>query len=326
MFEIIRIGNIEVTRGTKKSGFLKVAERSVSHIEVPITIISGVRPGPGLFVLAGEHGNEYAGIEACVRLSKTINPQKLGGTLIIVPIVNVPGFQSRTFLVNPFDNVNIARAWLGKPNRSSTSYIMTHSLYTNIIPYTNYILSLHGGDNCESLTPCVFLPLSGIKEVFEASKALAMVYGIKYIVEYPERNGVLVHEAAKKGIPGILTEAGGEGKVEEDAVKLHYNGVLNVMKYLGMIEGEPLKVKAKIVGRGGKSVWVTASRGGLLYSYVKVGDKVRKGELLGEIRDVCGETIEKIVSPISGTIFFKVNSLAWDPSLGWFVYHVVDTE
>jgi predicted deacylase len=53
---------------------------------------------------------------------------------------------------------------------------------------------------------------------------------------------------------------------------------------------------------------------------------VSKGDVLGEIRNVWGETLEKIVAPHNGMIFFKINTLPWDPSLGWFLYNVVDVK
>ena len=42
--------------------------------------------------------------------------------------------------------------------------------------------------------------------------------------------------AAEKGIPAILAEAGGAGQMQEEAVALLVNGVVNVMSQLGMIE------------------------------------------------------------------------------------------
>src|SRR5438067_11125056 len=43
--------------------------------------------------------------------------------------------------------------------------------------------------------------------------------------------------AAEKAIPAVLAEAGGVGQMQEEAVELLANGVVNVMQHLGMIAG-----------------------------------------------------------------------------------------
>lgn len=175
MSEILKIGEIEVEENMKRSGTLKVAGRSLSPIEVPITIVRGSSSGSTLCVLAGEHGCEYAGIEACVRLSKTISPKELSGTLIIIPVVNVPGFENRTPYVCPIDNVDLSSAWPGKKIVShSISHIITHTIFHQVIRKSNYVITLHGGDLVESLSdPCILLHKTGNKKVDEASENMA---------------------------------------------------------------------------------------------------------------------------------------------------------
>ena len=326
MSEILKIGEIEVEENMKRSGTLKVAGRSLSPIEVPITIVRGSSSGSTLCVLAGEHGCEYAGIEACVRLSKTISPKELSGTLIIIPVVNVPGFENRTPYVCPIDNVDLSSAWPGKQIVShSISHIITHTIFHQVIRKSNYIITLHGGDLVESLSdPCILLHKTGNKKVDEASENMAKNFGIEYVVEYKEEKGGLTREATERGIPTILPEAGGEGKVEESDVSILYEGVLNVMKCLGMIKGEPLiKVKPRIIRR---SAHVFTEKEGLFYSHVKVGDMVLEGEVIGEIKNISGETVYELKAPIKGKVFFKLNSLSWDPSLGWFLYMIADVD
>jgi predicted deacylase len=323
----------EVEKGVKKSGTVKVAERSVFDIEIPITVINGIKDGPTLFVIAGEHPNEYAGIETCIRLARNLNPQEISGRLVIIPIINIPGFLTRSQYVNPIDHVNLFTIWPGKEKDASISYVMVYNLYHKLIKKADYLLDLHGGDICESMIPCVYAPIVGDNIIDEENRKLAKVFaeaGFNFMVEWislkkEEELQELVILLSKQGKPSLIAEAGAEGKVEEKDVKMLYNGVINVMKHLGMIQGEPNRItKPKLVGREGKNTFVSSSRGGLFYSFVKVGDVVSKGDILGEIRNVWGETIERIVAPHDGMIFFKINTLPWDPSLGWFLFNVVD--
>lgn len=328
------IENIErVEKGTKKSGVVKVAERAVFDIEIPVTVINGIKDGPTLFVIAGEHPNEYAGIEACIRLAKNLDPQEISGRLVIIPIINVPGFLTRSPYVNPIDHVNLFTIWPGKEKEASISYVMIYNLYHKLIKKADYLLDLHGGDICESMIPCVYAPIVGNERIDGENRKLAEVFaeaGFDYMVEWvslkkEEELQELVILLSKQGKPSLIAEAGTEGKVEERDVIMLYDGVINVMKHLGMIRGEPIRrTKPRLVGKEGKNTFVGSSRGGLFYSFVKVGDVVSKGDVLGEIRNVWGETIEKIVAPHDGMIFFKINALPWDPSLGWFLFNVVD--
>jgi predicted deacylase len=317
----LKIGNIEVGVGEKVVSTLKVAERSISPIEVPITIINGSEDGPVLCVIAGEHGNEYAGIEACIQLSRDLSPQDLAGTLILVPIVNVPGFQERSPYLNPIDRVNISNVWPGKPNGSITE-IMAYNVFRNVIAKSNYLIRLHGGDICESMIPCVYYSTLKKDNVDKMAKELATIFGMEYVVEYSPPPKLHV-AAGKLGVPTILPEAGHEGKLQEKDVKLLFRGVLNVMMYIGMIPGKPeIKTKPKIID-GNKMVYVTSKTCGLFYSHVEVGDIVNKGDIIGEIKNIKGECLNKIIAPIDGKIFFKYNSLPWDPTLGWFLFQIV---
>jgi predicted deacylase len=96
------------------------------------------------------------------------------------------------------------------------------------------------------------------------------------------------------------------------------------MKCLGMIKGEPLiKVKPRIIRR---SAHVFTEKEGLFYSHVKAGDMVLEGEVIGEIKNIRGETVCELKAPIKGKVFFKLNPLSWGPSLGWFLYMIADVD
>ena len=301
---------------------LKVAERAVSSIEVPITIINGSKKGPILCAIAGEHGNEYAGIETCIRLSKDVSPRELAGALILVPIVNTSSFQERSPYVNPIDRVNISNVWPGKPDGSITE-IVAYNVFNHIIARSNYLIRLHGGDICESMVPCVYYSTIKRDYVDKMAKQLATMFGMEYVIEYSPPPKLHL-EAGKLGIPTILPEAGHEGKLQEKDVKLLYKGILNLMKYLHMMPGKPdTEVKPKIVDAN-KMVYVTSRTSGLFYSNVEVGDMISKGDVIGEVRNIKGECMEKIIAPINGKVFFKYNSMPWDPTLGWFLFQIVD--
>jgi len=62
-------------------------------VSTPVLVINGVLPGPTLCMTAAVHGDELNGIEIVRRIMHEIDPEKLSGAIIGVPIVNVQGFR-----------------------------------------------------------------------------------------------------------------------------------------------------------------------------------------------------------------------------------------
>jgi len=320
MSQIFKVGNLEVEKCMKKSDLLKVAERALFPINLPITIINGIKHGPTLCISAGQHSTEYTGIETCIRLSKNIDPKELSGTLIILPVLNVLGFQARI----PYFEDNMAS--------TSLYSLMTKKIYNEVLTKSNYWINFHGGELTTSMPiPYVVFGGSGNKELDETGKGLARCFDVEYLIDWhapPDevskgfygwmRVGSARDLLIKLKIPSIQPEAGHEGKLEEKFVTMFYNGTINALKYLRMIEGnvKSSSVKQKIIR---KWCFVTTERGGMFYSNFEVGDTVSKGEILGELRNIRGEIIEKIIAPMDGMIFIKNNTLPWDIALeGYF--------
>jgi len=134
--------------------------------------------------------------------------------------------------------------------------------------------------------------------------------------------------AAEKGIPAILAEAGGVGQMQEEAVQLLVNGVLNVMRHLGMIAGDTpattgkdeariaddeINSKSKAKRTAGRAVattlltkfeWVYTKNAGMWYPKIAPGDVVKEGQQIGTVGDLFGEILEEIISPVNGVVLF----------------------
>src|SRR6266496_3116768 len=87
------VGTATATRGKKALGVLKVPAGSDGGYDMPVAVIHGARPGPVLAVASGAHGSEYASILAVQRMIETVNPADVSGTLILLPLINVPSFE-----------------------------------------------------------------------------------------------------------------------------------------------------------------------------------------------------------------------------------------
>jgi predicted deacylase len=303
----------------------------------PVITVTGAKPGPVLFVNAGVHGGEYPAIEAVIRLSKTLDPKKISGTVILMPVLSLPSFRSRTPFVCPVDGVNPNRVFPGDA-KGSYSEQMTHSLIHEFVVHADAYIDLHGGDIPEALVPFVICR-HGSDAVSVKSKEMAMAFGLPYVLTVSKpiqpskghragAGGLSSYAgAAEKGIPSILAEAGEVGQMQEDQVELLVNGVKRVMAHLGMIDKSEIRISkfktkktahsalattpsSELVAAGAEPrvmsrfEWLYTKHPGMWYPRITAGDAVKKGKQIGTVGDLFGDTLEKIISPVDGVVLF----------------------
>src|SRR5207253_2077880 len=155
-----------------------------------------------------------------------------------------PAFRNRTPFVCPVDNANPNRVFPGGPN-GSYSEQMVHALINEFVVHADAYIDLHGGDIPEALVPFTICR-GGAEPVDVKSKELAMAFGLPYVLTVskpvqPAKGCSSYVAAVERGVPAILAEAGGVGQLQEDAVALLVDGVVRVMRYLGMIDGQEVR-------------------------------------------------------------------------------------
>ncbi len=301
------VGEITAAPGQVARGFLTTDVGRGVTVRMPVVVINGKADGPTFAVTAGVHGAEYPGIEAAIRLSRTLNPAEVRGAVIIVPVVSVPAFQRRAIYVNPLDGINFNRVCPGNPAGTITE-IMAHLLFKNVIGQADYYIDLHGGDMIEALVPFTLYYKSGNQKVDEASKALAEAYGIPVILGTTALRGGSYGAAAAMGKPAILTEAGGQGILDEPSTQTHVAGVLNALRKFGCLSGTPAAAPAPTYYS--TFVWVAAEQDCVYYPKVTVGQQVKAGDVIAEFADLFGDKIGDLRSPATGPVLFLVTSPA----------------
>jgi hypothetical protein len=273
----------------------------IDDVEIPFGIIEGAEPGPCLLVTAGVHGSEYCSIEAAVRVLK-MSPEKIKGTILVLPILNLQGFRKRSIYVMPEDGKNLNRMFPGKPD-GTVSERLAHWLVTSVYPLADAYLDLHGGDLDEALAPFTIFP-NGC----EKSKALATAFGLPVAVA-AGGEGYTINAAYRIGIPSLLPEVSGNGLWGEETVGQMMAGIERVMHHLGMLAG-PVQA-APQANPEFVTMWVpSAPVAGLWYAAKDLSEPVAAGEVLGEIRDVFGEVLATIRSEKEGFILYRLTSLS----------------
>jgi uncharacterized protein len=299
----VRIRDVVAERGTKEQGFLTIGETSSGPLRIPLVIINGDEDGPVLCLTAGVHATEYAPIDAVMRVVRSLDPRGLRGAVIAVPVANMRMFESRSGFVSPLDGLNLNKVSAGRPDGSS-SEILAHVLLEEVIGVAGYHIDLHAGDLGEILLPFAGYALTGRRELDEVGEALARLYAPK-LISLASPNGTIppfsdgiVFAASRKGVVSIFAESGGNGTLEETDVRVHLDGIRNVMCHLEMIDGDAPVPGARVAARD--RVVVRATRAGLLRLKVRIGDEIATGQVVAEICDVFGEVVECVTAPGAG--------------------------
>jgi uncharacterized protein len=292
----IKIADLTAAPGEITRGFVKIGETATGSVQIPLVIINGKSPGPTLCLTAGVHATEYAPIDAVMRLVNQVAPENLSGAIVAVPIVSMNMFASRCGFVSPIDGLNLNKIAPG--GNGSISEILVKTLLEEIITKCQYHIDLHAGDFGEMLLEFGGYALTGNPKLDAEGEALARVFSPHLIcisedaTSLPPFAGSIVHSAGQRGIVSILAESGGNGTLEGEDVRVHFDGVQNVMRYLKMIEGDP-SIPGPQISATGRAI-TRASRSGLLRLKAAVGDLIRDGQVVAEICDVFGRTIEEV--------------------------------
>lgn len=285
--------NTEVEPGTA-TRLLWSPSKSYEGIATPtpILIVNGAQPGPTLCVTAAIHGDELNGIEIVRRVLYNINPKKLSGTVIGVPIVNLQGFHRGSRYLS--DRRDLNRFFPGNPDGSSASRI-AYSFFHEIISHCSALVDLHTGSFYRTNLPQLRADITN-----EAVVKLTQGFGATVILHSIGSPGTLRGAAVIAGIPAVTLEAGEPMRLDSDAVAHGVKGIRTLLNQMGMLAkirlwGEPEPVYHN-------SIWVRADQGGILINQVELGELVHEGALLGTVTDPITNFGSNIIAPSNGRI------------------------
>lgn len=297
---MIKRGNLIANKGEKTQGLFEVYE---SGTFMPVTLINGVNEGKTILITAGVHGCEYPCIKTAIELAKEINPKKVNGKIIIIHPVNTQGFSGRHAAIVPEDNKNILRMFPG--NKEGTiSEKIAHAITNEFIEKCDYYLDLHGGDLHEELIPHIYYSGKAKETVIEESIKISKYFDVPYIVKANSTNGTYTSAAIEKGIPSLLIERGGCGLCKDEDVNAYKKDILNVLIGLSILEEKinknkfsPKEIK--------EAIYLDALNDGCWTCFVKAGERVYKGQKLGEISDYFGNVIDTYHAEFDAVVLYN---------------------
>ena len=263
-------------------------------LNMPIEVVHGRKTGPTLVVCAAIHGDELNGVEIIRRLRTLKSVNRISGTLVLVPVVNLFGFihQSRYLP----DRRDLNRCFPGS-ERGSLASRMAHLFFNEIIVKASHIIDLHtAAVNRENLPQVrAALELPGVRE-------MATGFSIPVIIDSGLIENSLRAEAGRLGTPVITYEAGEALRLSEHAIVSGVRGIVNVMRTLGMLpKSRARRARAEPYIAIAKS-WFRAPMGGMFRPLVNLGSHVQKDDTLGVITSPFSEHEELLLAPNNGIV------------------------
>ncbi len=297
------IVNLTFESGEKVNGVFEVPGTGFT---LPATIIAGEKPGKTVLLTAGVHSCEYVGIETLQELRKELTPADITGTLVIIPVVNRTGFENRTPTIVPEDGKNLNRVFPGKANGFASeklAWFMTSQLF----PVTDFYVDLHSGGIFEELDHYVYFVGACDEKVSDYARGAAEYCHVPYMVKSFATTGCYNY-AGKVGIPSLLLERGGCGRWSHEEVQENKDDVYNILKYVGMLDGEPSHPEEKPFLLEAPE-YVEIENSGFWYTELKAKDRFRCGDELGYVTDYDGNIIEHVIAEHDGRVLYMTKTL-----------------
>jgi predicted deacylase len=319
----ITVGSATSVSGTIQVGRWTALDHPTGHTEfLPVIIAQGMADGPCLWLTAGIHGPEQGGPSVIYRLLTQELVDRLQGTIVAIPALNPAGLRTKTrepYHVAKDPN----RLWPdGKPERApdpdkeppSSLEICYKRLFDEIASTADYLIDYHNawiGSISFAFRDRVLYRADEDAEPHRVeAEALAAkqdemlrAYGHTIVTEFPVEKYIdeKLHRSTSAAalflakIPGFTAELGG-GLVPEPAiVAAAVAGTRNVMRWAGMLDGDPEPIQGIQVVDPGFPVrrrgTPRAKEACAILHLVQPGDLVQAGDPVAEVRDVWGRPL-----------------------------------
>jgi predicted deacylase len=292
-----------------QSGVLRVPyshDRSAyGHIPVPIAVLNGT-PGPTLLLTGGNHGDEFEGPIALMKLLQRLPAMSIRGRVIVIPALNFPAFLTGT-RTSPIDRANLNRVFPGKRNGQVTEMI-AHYADTVLFPLADVIFDLHAGGASFNHAPTLLAAppadASRRAEYRRLVEAIAAPHTMLMDLLGEDRTyGAAVERHGKLFLCG---EFGGYGSCNPDCLQIVEDGLARLLNALGIADAPapPHRLTTQLIRVEGAGHYLFAPRQGVFEPCFRLGDEVGSGQVAGRIFDPHAPWAEPL------TLYFRSSGLA----------------
>ncbi len=272
----------------KQQGFLQAPYShnlgGWANVMIPITVVARGK-GPTTLVLGGNHGDEYQGQIAIMKLARELQPEQVSGRVILIPSLNFLAARAATRL-SPLDGMNMNRAFPGDAEGPVTSQI-AHYLRTVLFPLSDAVIDIHSGGRSMEFVPCAHMHLVPDREQRRRMYDAMIAWGTEFCFIYADiaGSGLLPVEAENQGKLVVTTELGGGECVPASVHRIAQSGLRDVLIHVGVLKGRlKPRVKPAIITQAvNREDYLLAPESGIFEIALDLGTKVKKGQTVGWI-------------------------------------------
>ncbi|MEJ7594267.1 MAG: succinylglutamate desuccinylase/aspartoacylase family protein [Planctomycetaceae bacterium] len=284
--------SVDFQKPGKQQGFMQVPYShnlgGWANVMIPITTVAN-GSGPTVLILGGNHGDEYQGQIAAMKLARELTPDMVTGRVILIPSLNFPAARAATRL-SPLDGMNMNRAFPGEPEGSVTSQV-AHFLTTVLFPLSDVVIDIHSGGRSMEFVPCSHMHLVSDLEQRRNMLAAMLAWNTDFCFLYADiaGSGLLPVEAENQGKLVVTTELGGGECIPASVHRITQSGLRNVLIHVGALRGqeqtrESLSKAPTILTQAlNREDYLLAPESGVFEVCIELGEHVQKGDTIGHI-------------------------------------------
>jgi len=252
---------------------------------VPIPIVSIKNgAGPTALLIGGNHGNEYEGIVALMKLAREIGLEEVQGRIIFLPSLNHPAVLAGT-RSSPLDGANLNRSFPGS-HLGGPTQVIAHYVSTVLIPISDVVIDLHAGGRSSKFMPCGIVRQAKTPTEREALTRLAELFGapISFVSTGKGGGGVLTlaGECSQQGVACLTAELGGGETLSSIGLALAGEGVRRILADRGILsDSEPSNSPEMRWVQKGTEDRLHADKSGIFEPRVSLGQTVLSDEIAG---------------------------------------------
>ncbi len=266
-------------------------------IRIPVTIINGERAGPTVCLTAALHGDELNGIEVVRAVAHEWAHDDLRGTIVCLPVLNVPGFLAQQRYL-PIIDRDLNRSFPGIESGTSASR-MAHRIYTNFVQPCDYVLDFHTSTRGRNNMLHVRADMED-----ERVDRLARAFGSNVILDSEGPEGTLRREATEDGVGAITIEMGEAHRFQRDLINEALHGVESVFAEYGMRPSEAVRWPGwrTIIHDDLEKTWLRADSGGIVDMHHDRGALVHDGDAICTITNPFMTEKDVVEAPFTGLL------------------------
>ncbi|MFB6152144.1 MAG: succinylglutamate desuccinylase/aspartoacylase family protein [Haloarculaceae archaeon] len=296
------LGTASAGPGEVDTGRLPVGEtRDGTEVGLPVAVVNGSTGGDTLYVQAASDGDELNGVGVVQRLLPQLDPTELSGTVLVTGIVNWHAFQVAEHR-NPVDDTKMNRTYPGDESGTTSERVAAATF--EAATRADLVLDLHQGSTSRMIEECR-VRCGSRHRLHDACLELAKVFDCGHVLDQKGPEGQLARAGPDEGVPTIDPELGGCVGWDESAIRTGVEGVFNVLRYYGFLDGDAdpgTQTRASGFEQYG------APAGGLVTVHPNLGERVSRGDLLFEVTDPFGRVKEEVTADAGG-IFWRARRL-----------------